>query len=187
MFSTQSKSRLTPQPSPIWTAPNSPPVFQLSQDTCLKSEAQVDPVPANPEKVPFFFEKPQTGKSGHGQSQCDKCGWNFDNESFLQVSCWRERLRIAISSVRFRNCMFGSHELISFWHFGHFSVAGPVSEPMTSWSNTAITEPPAQIQNSLFRVHLKNLLFCDLRAKNKSHKSGSAVILNPRHRVTMPR
>ncbi len=50
---------------------------------------QVNPIPVNPEKVPFFFENPSTGNGksqpGLGQSQCDKCGWNFDNESFLQV------------------------------------------------------------------------------------------------------
>jgi hypothetical protein len=75
--------------TPVWHAQASPHIFPPPVELGLKSEIPVNPVnPATdlPDDLVFSFDKPSpTGKVGHGQSQCDKCGWNFDNESFLQV------------------------------------------------------------------------------------------------------
>ena len=75
----------------------------MNKESGFKTEFQANPSPLSPihlnpspmqlntaqslsAQSPFFFEKVVKSPPGHGQSQCDKCGWNFDNESFLQVT-----------------------------------------------------------------------------------------------------
>ena len=74
------KTEFQPNPSPLSPGHLNPGPLSPGQLNPGQGQAQ-----GLAGQSPFFFEKAVKSPPGHGQSQCDKCGWNFDNESFLQV------------------------------------------------------------------------------------------------------
>jgi hypothetical protein len=80
-------------PTSTWQSA-SPTTFQTNNETGS------NPVNLGAQPDKFFFEPPPPSNksqtvSGHG-TQCDRCGWNFDNESFLQVIQRNKTLTITI-------------------------------------------------------------------------------------------
>ena len=64
----------------------------IINDKIFKPETEPEtPAAGNKQHLPFLFvpnDHPQPKSPnlpGAGQAKCDRCGWNFDNESFLQV------------------------------------------------------------------------------------------------------
>ncbi len=112
-----------------------PTTFQTNNES---GSNPVNPVNLGAQPDKFFFEPPPSNKSqtvsGHG-TQCDRCGWNFDNESFLQVLQSFKTLTITtihwnknvfeyfviVACISFRQLLWKLLELLTFHPVGVLS------------------------------------------------------------------